>query len=259
MNSAARLHRIYDKLAAQQNDQPMVKTWADVLEIDKDNPHCEDDVTACLMALRSEITLTRQRLDAIGVPMNLTSPAFERLRQMAAPGQLHSSWHGHRGNIQPPECRKVFEWAEWAEWALRDEDEGDMPAEDMTALREKLAALEAALQDTEMSPYLHDFIQRQVDTIRAALRVYRVQGARPLKDAMRKVVGDLQVEDKRLRAEAAEASDEAKGVLRQAGEVIEKTAEVCDNLDKIGKLVERGWTLASTVGPFLLSYFSKGG
>ena len=110
-----------------------------------------------------------------------------------------------------------------------------------------------------MSPYLHDFIQRQVDTIRAALRVYRVQGARPLKDAMRKVVGDLQVDDKRLRAEAAEASDEAKGVLRQAGEVIEKTAEVCDNLDKIGKLVERGWTLASTVGPFLLSYFSKGG
>lgn len=92
-----------------------------------------------------------------------------------------------------------------------------MPAEDMTALREKLAALEAALQDTEMSPYLHDFIQRRVDTIRAAARVYRVQGARPLKDAMRKVVGDLQVDDKRLRARAAEASDEGEGRAQTGG------------------------------------------
>ena len=66
-------------------------------------------------------------------------------------------------------------------------------------------------------------------------------------------------ETETAQTEAAEASAEAKGVLRQAGEVIEKTAEVCDNLDKIGNLVERGWTLASTVGPFLLSYFSKGG
>jgi hypothetical protein len=40
MNAAARLHRIYDKLAAQQNDQPMVKTWADLLDIDKESPHC---------------------------------------------------------------------------------------------------------------------------------------------------------------------------------------------------------------------------
>ena len=38
MNSAARLLAIYDKLTNQPNDQPMVRTWADVFDIDKDGP-----------------------------------------------------------------------------------------------------------------------------------------------------------------------------------------------------------------------------
>lgn len=195
MNPAARLHRIYDKLVAQGNDYQLLQTWADVFDIDKSGPHYEDDVTACVMALRSEIALTRKRLDEVGAPANLTSPGFERLREVAAPGLLHAKWHGHRGNINPPEYRKVFEWAEWA---LRDDAESDMPAEDMMELRAELESLEAALQDAEVSPYLRDFIQRQVDTIRAALRVYGVQGARPLQDALQKVAGAYTVERTRV-------------------------------------------------------------
>jgi len=254
MNSAARLHRIYDKLVAQVNDVQMVTTWADVFDIDKESPHYEDDVTACVMALRSEIALTRKRLDEIGAPASLTSPGFERLRDVAAPGQLHSKWHGHRGNIIPPECRKVYEWAEWA---LREDAEPDMPADDMKELQSELASLEAALKDADVSPYLRDFTQRQVDTIRAALRVYGVQGARPLKDALQKVAGAYTVERTRVEAEHAAAPEAAKGLFAKASGVIKKTADVCDNLGKIGKFGEQAWTLAGTVGPLVLPYLPK--
>ncbi|MFM8757760.1 MAG: hypothetical protein ACKOD9_21000 [Rubrivivax sp.] len=254
MNPAARLHRIYDKLAAQSNDQSMAYTWAEVFGIDKNDPHHEDDVTACVMALRSEIALTRNRLDEIGAPENLTSPGFERLRHVAAPGQLHSSWHSHRGNINPPECRKVFEGADWA---LRDDAAPDMPAEDMKELRAELKSLEAALQDAEVSPYLRDFIQRQVDTIRAALRVYGVQGARPLQDALQKVAGAYTVEGARVQAEHAAAPEAAKGLFAKASGVIKKTADVCDNLGKIGKFGDQAWTLAGAVGPLVFPYLPK--
>lgn len=254
MNPAARLHRIYDKLVAQGHDYQLVQTWADVFDIDKSAPHYEDDVTACVMALRSEIALTRKRLDEIGAPANLTRPGFERLRDVAAPGQLHSKWHGHRGNINPPECRKVFEWAEWA---LRDDTEPDMPAEDMQELRAELESLEAALNDAQVSPYLRDFIQRQVDTIRAALRVYGVQGARPLQDALQKVAGAYTVERTRVEAEHAAAPEAAKGLFAKASGVIKKAADVCDNLGKIGKFGEQAWTLAGTVGPLVLPYLPK--
>lgn len=254
MNPAARLHRIYNKLVAQSNDAQMVKVWADVFDIDQDSPHYEDDVTACVVALRSEIALTRKRLDDLGAPASLTSPGFERLRAVAAPGQLNSKWHGHRGNINPPECKKVFEWAEWA---LREDSEPDMPDEDMKELRAELESLEAALRDAEMSPYLRDFIQRQVDTIRAALRVYGVQGARPLQDALQKVAGAYTVERTRVEAEHAAAPEAAKGLFAKASGVIKKTADVCDNLSKIGKFGEQAWTLAGAVGPLVLPYLPK--
>lgn len=256
MNSAARLRRIYDRLTTQNNNARMVDVWANVFNIDQSSPNYEDDVTACVMALRAEILLARQRLDEIGAPANLTSPAFERLRDVAAPGQLHSDWNGHRGNIIPPECSKVFEWSEWA---LREDTEPDMLADDMKELQAELASLEAALKETEMSPYLRDFIQRQVDTIHAALRVYGVQGARPLQDALQKVAGAYTVERARVEAEHATAPEAAQSLFAKASGVIKKTADLCDNLSKVGKFGEQAWTLAGTVGPLVLPYIPKFG
>jgi len=68
-----------------------------------------------------------------------------------------------------------------------------------------------------------------------------------LREAMRKVVGDIKVEDERLRTECA-APDKAKGVLAKTAEVIDKTAKVCDSLDKIKKFGEGAWSLAGAVG-----------
>lgn len=254
MNPAARLHRIYDQLAGQTHDRHMVQTWADVFDIDQRSPHVEDDVTSCLMALRAEIDLTRQKLGALGVPDELTSPGFERLRNVAAPGLLNSSWNQQRGNIQPPECRKVFEWAAWV---LRDETEPDMSSEQMDALRSELTSLEDALQNTEMSQYLKDFIQRQVETIRAALRLYGVQGARPLQDALQKVAGAYTVERGRIEQERAAAPEPAKSVLSRASGFIDRTAKVCDGMSKIGKFGEQAWSLAGTVGPLVLPYVQR--
>jgi len=254
MNSAARLHCIYKKLVAQNDEGRMVVVWAEVFGIDKESPHYEDDVTAFVMALRSEIVLTRRRLDEMGAPSSLTSPGFERLRDVAAPGQLHTNWRGHRGNILPPECRKIFEWAEWT---LREDAEPDIPADDMKELLTELTSLETTLKEVEVSTYLRDFIQRQVDTIRAALRLYGVQGAQPLEDALKKVAGAYTMERTKVAAEHAAAPEAAKGLFAKTSGMIKRTAELCDNLGKIGKFSDQAWTLASSVGPVLLPYLPK--
>jgi hypothetical protein len=49
-----------------------------------------------------------------------------------------------------------------------------MPADELAALRGELDSLETSLQDTDMTPYLRSFVQRQIDAIRSALRVCRV-------------------------------------------------------------------------------------
>lgn len=254
MNSGARLHRIYDKLVAQAADQAMVQTWAEVFALDKANPHLEDEVANLVMALRSEIKFARERLDAYGVPANLTSPAFDRLLHVASPGQLHAGWHGHRGNVQPPECRTVFEWVEWA---LREEDEADMSAEEMEQLQSELDSLEASLRESDMAPYLRDFIQRQVDTIRSALRMYGVQGVKPIQDALQKVAGAFKTQEKPL-AQAYEASKPpAKNLFERASGVVDRVAKVSDDLCKIKKAGEEVIAVGSAVSALVLPYASK--
>ncbi len=254
MNAGARLHRIYDRLSAQVTNQAMVQTWAEVFDLDKSLPHIEDEVANLVMALRAEIKFARERLDAYGVPANLTSPAFERLAQVASPGQLHSSWNGHRGNIQSPECRKVFEWVEWA---LRDENEAEMLAEEMQQLQLELDALESSLREADMAPYLHDFIQRQVETIRSALRMYGVQGVRPVQDALQKVAGAYKTQEKPLAQAYEAAKPPAKSLFERASGVVDRVAKVSDNLCKIKKAGEEAIAVGSAVSALLLPYASK--
>lgn len=254
MNPGTRLHRVYDKLAAQVTDQAMVQTWAEVFELDKSLPHLEDEVANLVMALRSEVKFARERLDAYGVPANLTSPGFERLTQVASPGQLHSGWNGHRGNIQPPECRKVFEWVEWA---LREEDEADMSADEMQQLRSELDTLESSLREADMAPYLRDFIKRQVDTIRLALRMYGVQGVKPVQEALQKVAGAYKTQEKPLAKAYEAATPPAKSLFERASGVVDRVAKVSDGLCKIKKAGEEAIAVGGAVSALVLPYASK--
>jgi hypothetical protein len=254
MNAGARLHRIYNRLAAQTIDQPMVETWAEVFELDKSLPHLEDEVTNLVMALRSEITFARERLDAYGVSANLTSPGFDRLTLVASPGQLHSAWNGHRGNIQPPECQKIFEWVEWA---LRDEDEGDMSAEELQQLRSELDSLEASLSEADMAPFLRDFIQRQINTIRTALRMYGVQGVKSVQEALQKVAGAYKTQEKPLAQAYDVAKPPVKNLFERASGVVDRVAKISDNLCKIKKAGEEVLAIGSAVSALVLPYASK--
>ncbi|MDP0919963.1 hypothetical protein Q6272_33540, partial [Klebsiella pneumoniae] len=75
-----------------------------------------------------------------------------------------------------------------------------------------------------------DFIQRQVDTIRSALRMYGVQGVKPIQDALQKVAGAYKTQEKPL-AQAYEASKPpAKNLFERASGVVDRVAKVSDSL-----------------------------
>ncbi|WP_298436238.1 hypothetical protein [Ottowia sp.] len=229
----------------------MTKVWAKVFDLPPDSPHLEDDVVTCLQAMRSEMELLRSKLQAIGAPEDLMHPGMARFRNVSSAAHINAGWNGLRDEASRPENRLSFAWASWA---LRDESEDDMPADELAALRDELDSLEASLQDTEMTPYLRGFIQRQLGAIRSALKVYRVQGVKPIEEALHQVAGAYTVEKSRVEAEHAQASEPTKNLFARAGAVIKKTAEVADNLDKIRKAGEGAYTLAASVGPLLLTY-----
>lgn len=255
MNTAGRLLSIYDKLVGmgRGNDTPMVKVWVEVFGLTPDTPAAEDDVVTCLQALRAEMDNLRVKLLAINVPENLMHPGLARFRNVSSTVHLNAGWNGLQDEISKPENRLAFAWADWT---LRDDSEEDMHQDQFNELMSEIDSLEASLRDTEMTPYLRDFVQRQVDSIRSALRIYRVQGVRPIEAALHRVAGAYTLEKSRLETAQAVASEPAKSVLSRMGGIVEKTAKVADQIDKIRKAGEGAYGLANTVLPLLASYVS---
>jgi hypothetical protein len=255
MNTAGRLLSIYDKLVETRrgNDIAMVKVWAEVFGLTPDSPMAEDDVVTCLQALRAEMDNLRVKLLALNAPENLMQPGLTRFRNVSSTSNLNAGWNGFRDEISKPENRLAFAWADWT---LREDSEEDMHQEQFDELMSEIDSLEASLRDTEMSPYLRDFVQRQVDSIRSALRIYRVQGMRPIEAALHRVAGAYTLEKSRLETAQAAASETAKSVLSRMGGIVEKTAKVADQIDKIRKAGEGAYGLAKTVLPLLAFYVS---
>jgi hypothetical protein len=255
MNTAGRLLAIYDKLVekGRGNDTAMVKVWAEVFGLPPDTSTAEDDVVTCLQALRSEMDNLRLKLLAMNAPENLMHPGLTRFRNVSSTVHLNAGWNGLRDEISKPENRLAFAWADWT---LRDDSEEDMHQDQFDDLMSEIDSMEASLRDTEISPYLHDFVQRQVDSIRTALRIYGVQGVRPIEAALHQVAGAYTVDKSRLEAAQSVASESEKSVLNRMGGLVEKTAKVADQIDKIRKAGEGAYGLAKTVLPLLVSYVS---
>lgn len=228
----------------------MVKIWAEIFEIPESDQQAEDNVVTCLQAMRSEIDLLRSKLQALEVSDELLNPGLTRLRNATSPVYLNTQWQGIRNETSKPENRISLLWANWA---LRGEDEEDMSPDELGALKNELDSLEKSLQSADMTPYLRGFIQRQIDAIRAALRVYRVQGVKPIEEALQQVAGSYTIEKPRIDSEQANASESSRSLFSRAGAMIKQTAEVADRLDKIRKAGEGAYTLAARVTPVLLT------
>lgn len=253
MNTAGRLLSTFDRFLNHRlgNDAPMLKVWAAVFDLPAEDPHLEDAVVTYLQATRSEIEVLRARLQAFGVPEDLMYPAIARFRNYTSTANIHAGWNGFREEASRPENRLALMWANWA---LRAEDEDCMPAEDLARLQSELDSLEVSVRDADMTTYLRSFIQRQIDVIRTALRLYRVRGVKPIEEALHQVAGAYTIEKSRFEAEHEKASESAKSVLARVGTFIEKTAKVADSLDKIRNAGEGAYTLAASVGPLLLAW-----
>lgn len=232
MNTAGRLLSLYDRLVKHMpgNAEPMIRIWASVFEIPRESPDLEDEIVSYLQAVRSELDLLSRKLKEMGVDESLINPGFTRIRNVTSPSSLNAAWKSHADEISKLENRIPLLWANWV---LRDDDEGEMPDEKLTALLLELEALEKSLLEIELTPYLRKFLLQQILSIRSALRLSRLQGAAPIETAMERVAGAIAINRQTISGECSKASEPAKSLLQRFGSALNKAAEIAGDLKKI--------------------------
>ena len=131
MNTAGRLLSIYDSLVRKghNTDVAMMKVWAEVFELQPDDPHLEDDVVTCLQATRVlEWALDLEGRGIVGEGMSFTPQEKQAVQQQ----------HYHFGNVSGSQIQISSNGS--------TQTQANTTGSDLEALKGLIEALGAALE-----------------------------------------------------------------------------------------------------------------
>jgi hypothetical protein len=257
-NPASRILAILRLLGQQRHDVAAHESWAKVFGLEANGAHVEDEIALALHALRAEITLVEQQLAAMNVPAEAYAAWLSRCRNGCSITRLHQTTKTIMDDVGRPEVALVLEWASWA---LRAEDENELDQATLDDLLAQMADLEAALRTAPLTPYGRGFVERQIATIKAAIRLYRVKGGKALRDGFGNVAAAYKIEEAAITREVAQAPEEGKSVVSRLFEGVKKVGELCDATSKIHAGIDSAVAMGHSVLPLIsdaLKHFPPG-
>ncbi|CAN7784237.1 hypothetical protein LJR175_008385 [Variovorax sp. LjRoot175] len=234
MNPASRVLAVVQEFQGIGTGPTISSGWKKVLQIDGGND-VDDEVFAAAQAFLTEVRLIQSRLKEIGVPESLFSTHAARLRNAFNPTQLGAQWQSHRDAVA---AEAGINALQWASWTLKHFDDNDIDAESFIALNASLAEQERLLAETTLPMSLRAMLERQASTLKAALRLYKIQGVTPLREAVHTAVGEIISENKLGPEALRDATPEAKNAVQRGLLVLTKVAEVADKGSKVAKFAK---------------------
>lgn len=205
----------------------------------------EDAITASLLVLRDEIELIKARLADKGCPSELYESYLRRVRNLASPTISGQPWKSHKAGL-PSDVRLALAWAAW----FLPSEEDELTPDKWSSLMSELDAVEQSVDASGLSPYVREFILRQINLIRTALRHYGIAGIAPVESALEQTYGALTKNRSILEAEAASAGPEGKTLLKKFTGAIHATAKAAETVDKL----QRGGVAIAGITKWLLEY-----
>lgn len=242
MNSAARILAIYEQVIGypDRSGAQFLHLWIHVFKLSEND---EDEATAALMAFRAEIELAKTKLIEQGVPEPLFYESFARIKGIASATLLNQEWASHKRNLPSD----VLLGLQWAAWALPKEED-ELSAEELASLISDLESLQESIEASNLSMYVKDFVLRQIDLIRTALRQYCISGISPVETALETTYGAIRRNSPALTKQVENSSTEDKMLLKRFETVLTKTAETAEKIDKVRKGGEALAKISHVVG-----------
>lgn len=252
MNPASRLTAVIEAFLPIAHGDPQLSGWHRWLST-VGAPVSDDSVMLALRSVRKELRTLEAKLKQLGVPEPLYRKALNGLNEAFQTSHLHAGWGNVHAKVTAADVRANFAWMAWI---LSRFDENDIDEDVLTTLVQAIADQEALLQSTELPDALREMLEGQIEELRIALMLYRVNGVQPIVDAVNKQSGEMRNAPAELVAEVDSAGAEAQGAVAKGMDLISKAARVADSGSKIVKfgkdVYELGVSGYSMFGQFLL-------
>lgn len=248
-NSASRISALLDQLNNGKAQLSARDQWIRVLNLDLKSVSLDEDAVEGMQVALSEIRQIERSIKSLGAPDHLFEQTAVQLRRAFSPGSSNSAWRDIGSTVQE---RAVKNSLEWASWVLREFDQPDIDSSTLEKLLESIDAQELLLSAEGLSVPIKEMLQRQLRQMRVALRLYDIQGAQPLRDAVNGAIGELATTPQHV-FEAASNSAPDNAALRGGVELITEVGKAADAGSKIVKFGEDMVRILGTAWPLIES------
>ncbi|EOX1799798.1 hypothetical protein ACPDQ8_003450 [Vibrio cholerae] len=211
-NPAGRLHKILSTAKEQPDKKTVRDVWAYALNVESNDA----EVTKAVVELYS---LTHQIQSLIkmkeGLNHDLYLSSFSRVERALIPLNLAASWNNVKVHLSDEALTRL---QFCAEELSRFYAEDSLSEEELKNIIEKTEALFNTVYSSNLPDALRLALLEEVERLRNAISMYKIKGAKGLKDALQGTIGAVVANQEELRNVANENQD----VLKRLGELIDK-------------------------------------
>ncbi|MBV7460606.1 MULTISPECIES: hypothetical protein [unclassified Acidovorax] len=231
MNPATRILAVLESFLPLAHGNPQVDGWNTWLE-GTGTAARDENVMRALQAIRKEVRLLERKMIELQVPEPLYAGAIKGLTDTFRTAFLHVQWGKVHAKVTAAEVRASLAWMSWV---LGKFDENEVDTKVMATLVQALQDQETLLQGANLPAGLRELLEGQVEELRIALMLYRLNGVQPIVDAVNKQSGEMRNAPEELVAEVAKAGPEARSAVANGMDLISKAAKVAESGSKIVK------------------------
>ncbi|MEJ6120847.1 hypothetical protein MT390_02975 [Vibrio sp. 2-Bac 85] len=224
-NPAGRLYKILAGVKSQPDKTSVKKVWASAFAIEENDVLITKSVVE-LYSLSQEIQSLIKMNDALNHDLYLTS--FNKIDRSFFPLNLNATWASVKVHLTDEALTRL---QFCANELSRFYSEESISEEDLKFIIQKTGELFETLYKSSLPAALRLSLLEEVERIRSAISLYKIKGAKGLKEALQGTLGAVVANQEELKAASKTDSD----VIKRLGELIEKMDSFASKALKIKK------------------------
>ena len=226
-NPAGRLHKILSEAKFHSDNSNIKEVWAKVLSVEEDDIVVTKSVVE-LYYLSQEIQSLIKINNSLNHELYLSS--FNRMDNAFFPLNLTNNW-SHVKHHLTDEALTRLQFC--AEELSRFYSEETLSNEDLADIISKTEELFDSLYNSSLPESLRLALLEEVERIRNAISMYKIKGAKGLKEALQGTIGAVVANQQELKLVATTESD----VMKRLGELIDKIDSFTSKALKMNKAI----------------------
>ncbi|WP_106475712.1 hypothetical protein [Phytohalomonas tamaricis] len=228
-NPAGRLHKILVSAKRFPDQKKVREVWATVLAVDSDDAIVTKAVVE-LYSLSHEIQSLIKMNDQLNHELYLAS--FVGIDKALIPLNLGTNWQVVKVHLTDEALTRLQFCAEELSRFYAEES---LSEDELNEVIQKTEALFDAVYSSSLPDSLRLSLLEEVERLRSAITMYRIKGAKGLKEALQGTIGAVVVNQDELKL----VSKDNYEVIKRLGELIDKMDAFTARALKIKKLVNQ--------------------